>query len=288
MANLRGKSLYKQVRNAFFRLEAFRESRQGKEDHLTHSLALAKKRMQALKSFAKFLENRNYEGKLNVAIRKELMDEYFEERLKRVSKVTAEDILRLWSSMLQGLEEKNININLDIEGYFDHKVEFIKDTYEDAPIKMKRAPKKIEKLLKTIYEIRYESGLIAEVQATFGFRISEAFELLNNPTKYIIKNQIVNIKGKGNHVYENKSITNELITKIDLITKLPCQNTYRKHVKKAIKENHIPHDFRYLFAKNSFEVKLSNGVAYEEALMLVSKEINHNRGEMTDYYLKRA
>jgi len=65
MANLRGGSFQKQIKDAFHRLERFGQGRHGKDDHFTHSLELAKKREMYLRDFAKFAENTGLDGKLN-------------------------------------------------------------------------------------------------------------------------------------------------------------------------------------------------------------------------------
>ena len=48
------------------------------------------------------------------------------------------------------------------------------------------------------------------------------------------------------------------------------------------------HDWRFTFAKEQFEAKISNGVEYKEAMRQVSSELNHVSAYRTRYYLARA
>jgi len=67
---------------------------------------------------------------------------------------------------------------------------------------------------------------------------------------------------------------------------IPHYNTYRQDLK-SVGINRS-HDFRVTYAKDLLEHKLEQGKEYKEALKEVSKEINHHRPEMTEYYLNRA
>ena len=50
----------------------------------------------------------------------------------------------------------------------------------------------------------------------------------------------------------------------------------------------IPHDLRVTYVAKKYEELLANCVSNDEALKLVSKEVNHYRAEITEYYLLRA
>ena len=54
------------------------------------------------------------------------------------------------------------------------------------------------------------------------------------------------------------------------------------------KEGITSHDFRYLFAFNTYKEQIEQGKLYQEALISTGKEMNHHRGEITRYYLSRA
>jgi hypothetical protein len=68
--------------------------------------------------------------------------------------------------------------------------------------------------------------VIAEIQL-LGFRISESMELIKHPDKYISNGEIIGLIGKGNHAYEPKEISPQLVAKIALAEKIPSQSTYR-------------------------------------------------------------
>ena len=59
MANLKGGTFEKQLKDAFHRLEAFGVSRVGKNDNLTHSDKLAEKREMYLKDITSFFKSQN-------------------------------------------------------------------------------------------------------------------------------------------------------------------------------------------------------------------------------------
>jgi len=146
--------------------------------------------------------------------------------------------------------------------------------------------------LYNLYNNNFSSGVIAEVQSSLGLRISEAFELVKNFDNYYNaeNNTIEGLIGKANHMYEEKEISYNLVQKIEAIhnnnTPIPSQNAYRED----LKEVGIPrsHDLRITYAKNLYEELKERGYTEKEALKAVSQELNHNRTEITQYYLARA
>jgi integrase len=285
MANLRGGTLDKQVTDAFHRMESFGVKRHGSNDHLTHSDGVASKREMYLRDFKNFMENNQIDGKLNQAMTTENMDKFLEQRMENLSRTSSEDYTRGWSSMMQGLQESNVSIELD-KNYFDQKVAEIKEMPLEEVI-TGRAIKDADNVIKELYNTRYGSGVIAEVQYTLGLRVSEAIELVQNHEKYIDHNEIVGLVGKGNHTYEQKEISQQLVSKIMSAENIPSQNTYRTDVSSVTDNQHTPHDFRYSYAEREYHSKIENGVEYHEALREVSEGLNHSREEMTSYYLKR-
>ena len=73
--------------------------------------------------------------------------------------------------------------------------------------------------------------------------------------------------------------------RIKLVDNLPTQRTYANHLKAYDVSSH---DFRYTYVKNEVEKRLELGQEYKQILSDISKEINHSREEMTNYYLKKA
>ena len=286
MANLKGGSFEKQIKDAFHRLEAFGVGRVGKSDNLTHSDKLAEKREMYLRDITSFFKSQNLNDKLNTLFTKENLDNFFNQRLENLSSKTSENYLRGFSSMLQGLEQQNIYIPLHLEdkSFFDDRVKIIKD--EADIIIENRYIENVDNVIKSLYEDRAISGLIAQCQYDLSIRQSEAFELVKNPTLYLDSGYVVNLVGKGNHRYIPKQISFELEQKLlnneySLIDK----STYYQDLREY---NITSHDFRFTAARDKFEDMLKNGISEKEAKLKVSQELNHKREAITDYYLKRT
>ena len=88
MANLKGGTFEKQVKDAFHRLEAFGIGRVGKSDNLTHSDKLAQKREMYLRDITSFFKSQNLNSKLNTLFTNENLNNFFNERLKNLSSKT--------------------------------------------------------------------------------------------------------------------------------------------------------------------------------------------------------
>ena len=286
MANLKGGSFEKQIKDAFHRLEAFGVGRVGKNDNLTHSDKLAEKREMYLKDITSFFKSQNLNDKLNTLFTKQNLDNFFNERLKNLSSKTSENYLRGFSSMIKGLEQQNIYIPLHLEdkSFFDDRVKIVKSG-ADIIIE-NRYINNVNDVIKNLYADRAISGLIAQTQYELSIRQSEAFELVKNPNKYLDNGYIVDLVGKGNHKYMAKEISFELEQKLlnnsyDLIDKSTYYNDLQKY-------DISSHDFRFTSARDKFEDILKNGISEKEAKVKVSQELNHKREAITDYYLRRT
>lgn len=275
MANLKGSDFSKQVKDIHHRTSAFGESRHGKSDHQTHSSALADKRAEMSQSFAKFAEDKGLDGKLNSHMTNDNVKEFLDARTSDMATSTAENYVRGFSSMIEGLKESNVDIQAD-KSVFNDKVHEIKDNAPYQPIEINRAIESVDTKIDNLYEKRFESGVIAETQRELGLRVSEARELVSNYERYINDNQVENLIGKGNNAYEAKDISVELQAKIAQCENIPSQSTYFRD----LKENEIDksHDLRYTYV-NEKKDELSK----EE----LSKEINHHREDITDRYIAR-
>lgn len=286
MANLKGGSFEKQIKDAFHRLEAFGVGRVGKNDNLTHSDKLAEKREMYLRDIADYFTSQNFNDKLNTLLIKDNLNNFFNQRLEDLSIKTQENYIRGFSSMLKGLEQQNIYIPLHYEdtAFFDDRVKTIKDQAEI--IIENRYIDNVENVISNLYEDRAITGLIAQCQYDLSIRQEEAFELVLNPLKYIQNGYIENLIGKGNHIYEPKEISFELEQKLlnnqeELISK----STYYYNLQKY---DISSHDFRFTSARDKFEKKLNSGISEKEAKLQISQELNHKREAITDYYLKRT
>jgi hypothetical protein len=283
MANLKGGSFEKQLKDIHHRLSAFGEKRHGRTDNQTHSKALSIKRAEMSKSFANFCANKGLEGKLNSHMNNETVKEFLDERTQNLAKSSSENYIRAFSSMLEGLEKSNINM-LVTKDVFEEKMTEIRQIPDINPIQG-RAINEADQLINNLYEKSYETAVIAQTQLELGFRVSEAFEVVRNIDKYYNDEKLTGVIGKGNHEYAPKDISSSLLEKIKLVDNLPTQRTYANHLKAY---DVTPHDFRYTFVKNEVEKRLELGQEYKQILSDISKEINHSREEMTNYYLNRA
>ena len=89
-------------------------------------------------------------------------------------------------------------------------------------------------------------------------------------------------------MYMNKIITIEL--KIMLLKlqaeqrKLPSQSTFYRNLQRYDMSSH---DIRAFYSKELYESKIESGFSHEESCLFVSKEINHHRIQITEYYLAK-
>ena len=292
MANLRGGTLEKQVKDAFHRLLKPTQ-RHGKSDHLTHSRALGAKREMYLNDFKKHLEQNNYTGKMNEWMGdKRTMQEFLKSRINGLSRKSAVNYISGFSSLLKGLKEVNITINDGGIRVIEEMREYAK-SMEKIDRRMDRAIGNVEKTLNKLYSRDFNTGVLAEVQIKLGLRTSEAYELVQNFKQYYNprENIISGIKGKGNHTYIDKRISKDLAQRIKAVTKarLPNHDKYLKEIKEVTGNREaVAHDFRYTFAKQKYNELKQQGKTEKQALREVSRELNHHRENITKYYLKGA
>jgi len=274
MANLKGGDFEKQVKDIHHRLSSFGESRHGKSDHQTHSSALSDKRAEMSRSFAQWAEQKGLEGKLNEHLTNDKIKEFLDTRTASMAISSQENYVRGFSSMVEGLKESNIDIQAD-KSVFNDKVAEIKE-HDTREIETGRAIDNVDTKIEQIYDNRFESGVIAECQRELGLRVSEAHELVNNSHNYINNGEVEGLVGKGNHIYDNKEISTELQAKIEQCENIPSLSTYDRDLKEV--DINSSHDFRYTFVQEH-----QHDMTKEE----LSKELNHQRGQMTDRYIAR-
>jgi hypothetical protein len=291
MANLRGGTFEKQVKDAFYRTLALGKGRHMKDDNFTHSLALAEKRQMYLNDFKEFLEQKGItEGKINQYMTQDTIRDFLEQRTIELSPKTALDYTTGFNSLLKGLEQANITIpaNPSREDFLKDFRETFRDEMKQLETEQGRYIENVEQKLEELKEIRYESYTIAKLQSETGLRVNEALEVAKNFSKYYNEEtgKLEGVIGKGNHMYQPKEISYQLAQEIQKMENIPHYNTYRQDLKEV--GINRSHDFRVTYAKNLLEYKLEQGISYKEALKEVSQEINHHRPEMTEYYLARA
>ena len=290
MANLRGGSIDKQIKDAWHRLERYGEGRHGRDDHGTHSVETGKKREMYLRDFARYVEREGISGKLNQAMGdREVMERFLKDRIEDLGRKSAVDYVAGWSSMVQGLREANVTVAKGA----DKAIEAVREAAKEIPkaeVRVGRAVAAPDAVVAKLGEIRPGSGLVAQIQRETGFRTSEAYKLAREPEKYLRGETVQGMIGKGNHVYDPKPVSPELAEALrSRDFDLPKPETYAKDLREATGDPAArPHDWRYTYARERMEAKLAGGTSYEQALREVSRELNHHRGDMTEYYLARA
>jgi len=287
MANLRGGNYDKQVKSAFHKLEAFGVGRHGKNSHKTHSNGLAKKREEFLNSYKSFVENMSFTDKLNKTMTPENMNSFFNQRLEGLSLKTKINYIRTVSSVMQGLKEANITVEVNTN-YFNVKAQEIKSIEPTNKIRTDRAIKNVNATIHNLYEKNYTSGVLAEVQYKLGVRVAEAYKIIENPNKYIHNDKIINLRGKGNRLYDPKHISKNLIVKIQAVQNIPHENTYRNHIEEITNGKYTPHSFRYTHALDTFKQGVKNNIPYKQLMKTISENLGHSRIAMSQFYLKRA
>lgn len=285
MANLRGGNFDKQIRNALMRMEKFGVSRHNTESKGIHSEAVFKKREMYLNDFKKFSENNNLTGKLNTLMTNENIQNFLNTRLENLSANTSENFIRGFGAMVDDLRNNNIDISID-KTLFNEKVLEIKNNAH-IEIRLNRAVDNPSRVINNLYDKHYHSGVIADAQLELGLRLSEAVELTKNLDKYLDRdtNIITGIIGKGGQEYQPKQISQSLTSKIDMIDKHISKSTYMADLKN---EGITSHQLRYSAAVHFYNSQIEQGKSQNEALLFTSKQLNHHRSEITNYYLKRA
>ena len=121
----------------------------------------------------------------------------------------------------------------------------------------------------------------------YAFILSEAvMRIVNNPEKYIKalsdgNYSISGVVGKGGKIYHDKIMKHKDRELIQNMKNIPSKQTFNRDLKQ-IDINLRAHDFRYQYARNLFEKKVSE-VGYDMALLEVSKALNHNRSEISNF-----
>jgi len=288
MANLRGGTFEKQVKDAVHRLEKFRNSRHNKQVNGFVSVKRLNMAKTMLNKFSNYLQEQGISsGKLNTYMSDtNIVKDFLDKEVLSKSIDTAKEYTSLFNKTLEYLKENNVKIN-------DESIKIVKETYNELrefrnDFETGRYIDNAETKINEVYGASFETGVIAEIQLETGLRISEAFELAKNFDNYYNNGEITGLIGKANHEYEPKGISYDLANKIELIQnkELLSKNSYRDYLKDAGIEK--SHDLRITYAKNLYNTLKGQGYTEKEALKEVSRELNHTREQITKYYLARA
>ena len=272
-----------------FRLAAFKEKKYGTNSHLTHSNALKIKREKYISDFKDFAETQELEGKLNQLITEKNLTQMFEEKLEDLKFSTQEDYLRGWSGLIQGMQQANVTVNIDLS-YFN---ELVSDYREDAIARGEGIGE--PKLVTTTYhptevinELSSPLSVIAQLQYETGIRVSEAYDVINNLERHLDNLRLHSVQGKGSQIYRDKIISLELRLALLRVeaqqVRIPHQSTYYRHLQAY---GMASHDIRAFYTKELYEKKINEKCSHVEACLFVSQEINHHRISITEYYLAK-
>ena len=110
----------------------------------------------------------------------------------------------------------------------------------------------------------------------------------------LLERDYVEVKGKGGKIREigvspdTYNTAKEWVKNFDRIGF--DERAYRKDLQEAAnltgQEYHGSHGLRWNFAQERFHNLMENGYTYEQALAQVSKELGHERADITKHYLR--
>ena len=78
-------------------------------------------------------------------------------------------------------------------------------------------------------------------------------------------------------------MTHSTMRLVNNINEIPSTSTFHRDLK-LVSENLRAHDFRYQYSRNLYNANVSK-VGDRKALEIVSKALNHNRLEISKYYV---
>jgi hypothetical protein len=249
-----------------------------------------------LNDFANFAKNDlNSSEKLNSLMTSENVNNFLNSRTENLKASSAETYVRAFSAMTQSLNSNNINTSVEKE-VFNNIVNEVKSN-DTSIVRTDRAINDLNSFYSRLGERHESSAVIAEVMANYGYRISEAVEVVNNLDTHLNRDNgdISGVFGKNGKEYQVKNLDAQIIAKIDNLEKLYSKSTYEKDLQ-AIGEK--SHDLRYTWAKNEHarilaeknnsEEKEISLNAHKDTLKEVSEGLNHGREDITNQYLSRA
>lgn len=288
MANLKGSTFKKQIRDALIRLDARGTKRTGEArfDGLTHSNAVLEKRKQLFQDFSQYLSREGYTGKLNILMTAETISQFLKERIEIMALSTIENYIANFSALIKGLRLKNITIPEKINEEFFQR---LKDALGRPDPKIYKTGRYMDKnTVQTMLDkLPHRSRVVAFLQYELCFRASEALLIANNPEKYLSPDLILSgVKGKGGQVYPDKAInlcTAELIRSSVPISR----STYYRDQRKALQGKNRPHDLRLSHICDLYDTLRDTGEPHELAMLKASKASNHHRSSITGGYQAR-
>ncbi len=295
MANLKGGSYSKQIVDAQCRMSAIGQNKTA-GDNNSHSIKVQSDRLNMLNDFANFAKNDlNSSDKLNSLMTSENVNQFLQSRTENLAASSTETYARAFSSMTKSLNDNNISTSVEKE-VFNNIVNEAK-LNDTSTVRTDRAINNLNEVYNKLAERHESSAITAEIMADYGYRISEAVEVVNNLEAHLNRDngEVSGVFGKTGKEYQIKTLSPQIIAKIDNLEKTYSKSTFEKDLQ-AIGEK--SHDLRYTWAKSEFEKisaeknnsrdrKISLN-AHKDTLKEVSEGLNHKREDITTQYLSRA
>jgi hypothetical protein len=287
MANLKGKSFIKQIRDALIRIDSRGTKRTGNArfDGLSHSHAVLEKRKQLLEDFAQFLSNEGHAGKLNLVMTPELISQFLHERTTEMALCTVENYIANFSALVKALRSKNITIPGKTDYEFFQR---LKDSLgRPNPNIYKTGRYMHDETVDEMFErLPHRSRVIAILQYKLCFRASEALLIANDPSKYLFELTLTGVKGKGGQEYPEKQVDSNLAEIIRSAVPI-SRSTYYRDQRKALNGKNRPHDLRLSHICNLYDNLRDAGESHEKSMTMASKAANHHRSSVTGSYQAR-
>ena len=286
MANLKGSSFEKQIRDARIRTDARGQKKAELQNkNFARSHVIVNTRESQLNDFATFLQNQGiHEGKLNQHFTEKNLQSFFKERISALSSSSANTYISGFNGLLKGLKNANISIKVEHDAIAKSFTKELQKQSKEQPIKTGRYISKSE-FQQNIQKLPSHMQPIARLQYQHGFRVEEALKIVRNPEKHIQNSKIGGVQGKGGRIYKQKRISQAMKKDLQRALKIG-KSTYQKAVNKAFKT--FNHNFRLSYAVNKVEELKREGMSQIAAQRATSEEMNHSREETTRYYQIRA
>ena len=262
MANLRGGTFEKQIKDAFFRTLAIGKERYeyirkkfidnfekkhlktlgfvNYEEFFTKTNDVAKKREMYLRDFKEFLEQKGIQkGKLNQYMTEQNIKDFIEQRTMELSPKSALDYTTGFNSLLKGLQIANITIPAN-----PMFKDFLKDFREVFREEMKgKKNEKIEYInnfkdkIKKLASIKPVAYITAYLQYQTGFKTRHIIKIIQKPAFHLkVKGNKVYAKGffdKRNFKYFEREIDKELASLLLHNKEKIAPTTYFRYLKEV-------------------------------------------------------
>lgn len=287
MANLKGSTFEKQIRDALIRLDARGTKRIGNArfDGLAHSHSVLEKRKQILEDFARFLYGEGFSEKLNSSMIPKIIAQFLQERTAMMALVTIENYIANFSALIKALRLKNITINENVDYEFFQREKDKLGRPDPNAFQTGRYMNE-DAVQGMLNRLPHRSRVVAIIQYKLCFRASEALLITNNPDKHLLGLNISRVKGKGGQVYPEKTVNTDIADMIRSAIPI-SRSTYYRDQRKALQGKNRPHDLRLSHICNLYDSLRNAGEPHEQSMLKASEASNHHRPSTTGGYQAR-